>query len=255
MPPVLTGSRLAHARPQVCGQVGSTGGGHLRPRTTGRQTLSEARLPIGNCGRGREPSYLELTRSFPSLPEVISRLHPQPRLPRRPKRLRQPNRHLRRHRRFLLHQFRQLLPAHPQPFGGLRNRKPRRLEAHTPHHPTRMRRPNHPHPSTPLNPTDQPPHPHRPHAQPGTAGGDEARSGGYPTTTRPREPSQRPAHIPLAPPNAPICSLPDHMAASKPPYVLLVTIWLLQPCHMFGCRQHAEAFASWNTSTASRLCR
>ncbi len=134
----------------------------------GWQVWGMLRLKVVFLKRCCERCDLESARSLPRLPKVISRLHSHPRLRRRPKRLRQPDRHLRRHRRLLLHQFRQRLPAHPQPFRSLRNGKPKHLQALTPHHPTRTPRPNHPHPPTPRNPTDQPSHPHRPHTHPGT---------------------------------------------------------------------------------------
>ena len=54
-------------------------GSHLRPRMTGRQTLSESWLEIGNCRRRRESCHLQLAHPLPRLPQVISRLHPQPR--------------------------------------------------------------------------------------------------------------------------------------------------------------------------------
>ena len=147
----FTGCRSAASREQR--------GGHLRPRMTGCRTLSEPWLKISYFRRRRETCHLELASPFPSLPKVISRLHPQPRLRTRPKRLRQPNRHLHRHRSLLVRQFRQRLPAHAQPFGRSAEGKPKRLQALPPHDPTRLRRPNHPDRSTLLTSSDHPSHP------------------------------------------------------------------------------------------------
>ena len=52
--------------------------GHLRPRMKGCRTLSESWLKISYFRRRREPRHLELASPLPRLPQVISRLHPQP---------------------------------------------------------------------------------------------------------------------------------------------------------------------------------
>ena len=64
-------------------------------KTKGIRLSGTARLQISVRERRRKLCDLEFVRTLPRLPQIVSRLHPQPCLGTRPKCLRQPNHHLR----------------------------------------------------------------------------------------------------------------------------------------------------------------